>query len=42
LAGEDPGDLPVGVMLGETADQLHRVLRGPVALELAGDSDLDP
>ena len=32
LAAEDPGDLPVGVVLGEAADQLDRVLGGPILL----------
>ena len=36
LAGEDRGDLAVGVMLGEAADQLDRVLGQPAALGAAG------
>jgi hypothetical protein len=36
LAAEDSGDLAVGVVLGEAADQLERVLAEPVLLELAG------
>jgi hypothetical protein len=41
LAAEDPGDLPVGLVLGQAADQLERVLGDPALLELPGDSDLD-
>jgi hypothetical protein len=33
LAAEDAGDLPVGVVFGESADQLDRVLGGPALLQ---------
>ena len=36
LAAEDPGDLPVGVMLGEATDQLQRVLGEPALFQRPG------
>ena len=41
LAAEDRGDLPVGLVLGQAADQVQRVLGGSIALELAGNSQRD-
>ncbi len=37
LAAEDPGDLPVAVMLSEAADELQRVASDAVLLQLPGD-----